>query len=72
MDLLTKQPIVIDNGTGNIKAGFAGEDKPHLTLANVIGRPKHIRVMAGGALDGKDVYVQKIKINIQLQFVCFD
>ncbi len=57
MDLLTKQPIVIDNGTGSIKVGFAGEDKPNVIVSNVIGRPKHVRVMAGGALDGKEVYV---------------
>jgi hypothetical protein len=26
--LLLNQPIVIDNGTGSIKAGFAGSSKP--------------------------------------------
>jgi centractin len=29
-DVLTRNPIVIDNGSGTIKAGFAGEDKPKL------------------------------------------
>jgi centractin len=52
MDLLLKQPVVIDNGTGVIRAGFAGEDHASVLLRNVVGRPKHQRVMAGGALDG--------------------
>ncbi len=29
-EALTKSPLVIDNGPGIIKAGFAGEDKPKL------------------------------------------
>ncbi len=52
MDLLTRQPVVVDNGTGTVKAGYAGEDKPSVLLNNVVGRPKHQRVMAGGALEG--------------------
>ncbi len=52
MDLLLKQPVVIDSGTAWVKAGFAGEDKPSAVLRTVVGRPKHVRVMAGGALEG--------------------
>lgn len=48
----TRQPIVIDNGCGAVKAGFAGEDRPKLVVDNIVGRVKHRRVMAGGALDG--------------------
>ncbi|CEP00958.1 actin [Plasmodiophora brassicae] len=43
------QPLVVDNGTGVVKAGFAGADRPRLVLDNVVGRPKHAKVMAGGA-----------------------
>ena len=50
------QPVVIDNGTGIIKAGFAGEEAPKVVFRNVVGRPKHKRVMVGGALES-DVYV---------------
>ncbi len=45
-------PIVIDAGTGVIKAGFAGDDKPRALFANIVGRPKHKRIMAGGSLEG--------------------
>jgi centractin len=44
--------IVIDAGSGVIKAGFAGDDKPRALYASILGRPKHKRVMAGGALEG--------------------
>jgi centractin len=27
-DVLVNQPVVIDNGSGSIKAGFAGQDHP--------------------------------------------
>jgi centractin len=46
------QPLVIDSGTGSIRVGFSGEDRPKLALPTAVGRPKHTRVMAGGALQG--------------------
>ena len=49
---IANQPIVIDNGSGIIKAGFAGEDQPKFRFCNYIGLPKHVRVMAGG-LEGE-------------------
>ncbi|KAA6395462.1 MAG: putative Actin [Streblomastix strix] len=32
--------IVIDNGSGMMKAGFAGDDAPRAEFLNVVGRPK--------------------------------
>lgn len=46
--VFTNQPIVIDNGSGILKAGFAGDQIPKVNFGNYIGRPKHLRVMAGG------------------------
>jgi centractin len=43
------QPIVIDLGSGVVKAGFAGSDEPQTVFHNYVGRPKHKRVMAGAA-----------------------
>ncbi|VDK37154.1 unnamed protein product [Anisakis simplex] len=54
-DLITNQPVVIDNGSGIIKAGFAGDQTPKCRFANCVGRPKHTRVMAG-ALEG-DLFI---------------
>lgn len=47
--------IVIDNGSGTIRAGFAGEDVPKIYIPSYVGRPKHVRAMAG-ALEG-DVFI---------------
>lgn len=49
--MIANQPVVIDNGSGVIKAGFAGDQIPKYHFANYVGRPKHLRVMAG-ALEG--------------------
>lgn len=49
--MITNQPVVIDNGTGLIKAGFAGGDVPKCVFPCAVGRAKHVRYMPGGALD---------------------
>ncbi|KAJ6633838.1 Actin-related protein 1 [Pseudolycoriella hygida] len=54
-DVIVNQPVVIDNGSGVIKCGFAGDQIPKCRFPNYIGRPKHVRVMAG-ALEG-DLFV---------------
>lgn len=54
-DVIINQPVVIDNGSGIIKAGFAGDQIPKCCFPTYIGRPKHVRVMAG-ALEG-DLFV---------------
>ncbi|KAK2733148.1 Actin-like protein [Myotisia sp. PD_48] len=52
---LHNAPIVLDNGSGTIRAGFAGEDLPKCYFPSFVGRPKHPRVLAG-ALEG-DVFI---------------
>jgi centractin len=44
-DSYIKTPIVIDNGSGSIKAGFGGEERPSLVFNSFLGRPKHDKVM---------------------------
>lgn len=51
--MIANQPVVIDNGSGVIKAGFAGDQVPKCCFPNYVGRPKHVRVMAG-ALEGEE------------------
>jgi len=55
LGLALNQPVVIDNGSGIIKAGFAGAEQPKLQFPSYVGRPKHLKVMAGAA-EG-DVFV---------------
>ena len=47
--------VVIDNGSGTCKAGFAGDDAPRSLFSTVVGRPKVPGIMVG--FDQKDVYV---------------
>ncbi|KAK6588837.1 actin-like protein [Cryptosporidium xiaoi] len=54
-DVITSQPAIIDNGSGTIKCGFAGEEVPRVILNSYVGRPKYKRCMAG-ALEG-DIFV---------------
>mmetsp|Transcript_20292 Transcript_20292/g.30108 ORF Transcript_20292/g.30108 Transcript_20292/m.30108 type:complete len:401 (+) Transcript_20292:28-1230(+) len=49
--ILLNQPIVLDNGTFSVKAGFAGGSKPKIVVRNKVGRSKHMRIMPGGALE---------------------
>src|SRR5688572_4099549 len=37
--------IVIDNGSGRVKAGFSGEDTPCCVFPAIIGRPKYKNTM---------------------------
>jgi actin-related protein len=35
------QALVIDNGSGMCKAGFAGDDAPRAVFPSIVGRPRH-------------------------------
>ena len=39
--------VVIDNGSGMVKAGFAGDDAPRAVFPSIVGRPRHQGVMVG-------------------------
>ncbi len=47
--------LVIDNGSGQCKAGFSGDDAPRCVFPSIVGRPKHPGIMVG--MDQKDAYV---------------
>ncbi|KAJ5076689.1 actin [Anaeramoeba ignava] len=47
--------LVIDNGSGMCKAGFAGDDAPRAVFPSIVGRPRHLGVMVG--MGQKDSYV---------------
>jgi len=34
-DIVAKSPVVIDNGSGSLKAGFAGAEKPHVAFTSL-------------------------------------
>jgi len=49
------QALVVDNGSGMCKAGFAGDDAPRAVFPSIVGRPKHKGVIVG--MGNKDAYV---------------
>ena len=49
------QSLVVDNGSGMVKAGFAGDDAPRAVFPSIVGRPRHQGVMVG--MGQKDSYV---------------
>jgi len=50
-----KTALVVDNGSGMVKAGFAGDDAPRAVFPSIVGRPRHQGVMVG--MGQKDAYV---------------
>ena len=51
----TAQAIVVDNGSGMVKAGFAGDDAPRCVFPSIVGRPRFQNIMTGVVT--KDSYV---------------
>ncbi|KAG5356816.1 Actin-2 [Yarrowia sp. C11] len=58
--VLLNQPVVFDNGSGTIKAGYAGEELPKTFFPSCVGRTKHTRVMAG-SMEGDTFIGNKIQ-----------
>lgn len=49
------QAIVIDNGSGMCKAGFAGDDAPRAVFPNIVGRPRTHGIIVG--METKEVFI---------------
>ncbi|CAE7265055.1 unnamed protein product [Symbiodinium natans] len=47
--------LVVDNGSGMCKAGFAGDDAPRAVFPSIVGRPKMPGIMVG--MDQKDRFL---------------
>lgn len=53
--------IVIDNGSGMCKAGFAGDDAPRAVFPSIVGRPRH-QVSLGPMSGWKKNWVLEFKV----------
>ena len=67
--------LIIDNGSGMCKAGFAGEDAPRTNFPAIVGRPRLQGTIVG--MGQKDSYVgeeaqamRKKKIQRKIQSPC--
>ena len=48
------EPVIMDIGTANLKAGFAGDDAPKCYVPMIVGKPKSVNAMVG--LEYKEHY----------------
>jgi len=47
--------LVVDNGSGMVKAGLAGDDAPRAVFPSIVGRARYVQIQIG--MDKKDAYV---------------
>ncbi|CAE7588408.1 ACT, partial [Symbiodinium sp. KB8] len=55
MDGLEAVALVLDNGSGMCKAGFAGGESPRAVFPSIVGRPRVRACIIG--MDYKDAYI---------------
>jgi actin-related protein len=49
--------LVLDVGSGTMKAGFGGDDAPRAVFPTIVGRPRHANMLVVIGMSGKDSYV---------------
>jgi len=47
--------VVLDNGSGMMKAGFSGDDAPRSVFPSIVGKPRHHAAMLG--MGAKETYI---------------
>jgi len=55
METEERGALVVDNGSGMVKAGFSGDDAPRCVFPSIVGRPKHEQMMVG--MHTKDCWI---------------
>jgi len=70
MDSGDNKPIVIDNGSGVIKAGFSGDNQPSVKFPSIVGIPRTDKQMVG--VEAKSEYIgdeaQKMRGVLKLSY----
>ncbi|MFX0162903.1 MAG: actin, cytoplasmic 2 [Candidatus Hodarchaeota archaeon] len=59
------KPVVVDNGTGLSKNGFAGEDQPRSVFPTLIGYPKYQSVMSDVEHYVREYYIGEEALNLR-------
>ena len=49
------EPVIVDLGSGHMKAGYASDDSPKFMIPMVIGKPKNKALLVG--MEAKDSYI---------------
>ena len=62
---ITGKPLVIDNGTGLSKNGYAGEDQPRSVFPTLIGHPKYKSIMTDVEHYVREYYIGEEALNLR-------
>jgi actin beta/gamma 1 len=62
---ITGKPLVVDNGTGLSKNGYAGEDQPRSVFPTLIGYPKYQSIMSDVDHYVREYYVGEEAMNLR-------
>jgi actin beta/gamma 1 len=65
MSEITGKPLVIDNGTGLSKNGYAGEDQPRTVFPTLVGYPKYQGIMSDVDHYVREYYVGEEAMNLR-------
>ncbi len=64
-EAISDKPLVIDNGTGLSKNGFAGEDQPRSIFPTLIGYPKYQSIMTDVEHYVREYYIGEEALNLR-------
>ncbi len=64
-EIVSTKPLVIDNGTGFTKNGFAGEDQPRSVFPTLIGYPKYQIIMTDVEHYVREYYIGEEALNLR-------
>ncbi len=64
-ELVAAKPLVLDNGTGLTKNGYAGEDQPRSVWPTCIGYPKYTSIMTDVEHYTREYYIGEEALNLR-------
>ncbi|MFX0061849.1 MAG: actin, cytoplasmic 2 [Candidatus Hermodarchaeota archaeon] len=64
-EAITGKPLVVDNGTGLSKNGYAGEDQPRSVFPTLIGYPKYQSIMSDVDHYVREYYIGEEAMNLR-------
>ena len=64
--------VIIDNGSGMIKAGFCGNDKPQIVFPTVVGRPRYYSDCGKHVKIGHEAVSKHLTYSLQYPIECVD
>jgi actin-related protein len=64
-EIAAAKPIVLDNGSGLTKNGYAGEDRPRSVWPTIIGYPKYTSIMTDVEHYTREYYIGEEALNLR-------